>query len=54
LQAEGQESGAAAVGEEAKVANADKAFEKQMQQFPCRPQPALFALHSVRSVPCTG
>jgi hypothetical protein len=32
LKAKRQESGAPAVGEEAKVANADKAFGKQVQQ----------------------
>jgi hypothetical protein len=32
LQAKRQESGVSAVGEEAKVANADEAFGKQMQQ----------------------
>jgi len=32
LKAEGQESGAAPVGEEAEVANADEAFGKQVQQ----------------------
>jgi hypothetical protein len=32
LKAEGQESSASPVSEEAKVANADKAFGKQVQQ----------------------
>ena len=32
LKAKGQESGASAVGEEAKVANADEAFGQQVQQ----------------------
>jgi hypothetical protein len=32
LKAEGEDSGAPPVGEEAKVANADEAFGKQMQQ----------------------